>query len=116
MALNRKYAEGDSFPLPVPVGTLSGGPVVIGDLPGVALIDRDADGEAACEFDGVFNFTVKGVVTGGGNGAIAVGTIVYLQSNGDINANSSSGKRFGYVLAAITSGATTANVPVKIGY
>lgn len=116
MAINRTYEDADSVSIPVPSGTVSGGAVVVGDLPGVALTDRDADGESTVQFNGAFKFTVKGVVAGGSNGSIAFGTILYLQSNGDINANSSSGKRFGYLLDTVASGATETNQLVKIGY
>jgi predicted RecA/RadA family phage recombinase len=116
LAINRVYADESNIALPVPSGTLSGGPVVIGDLPGVALIDRDADGEATLDFDGAYRFpNVKGIAPGGSNGALAVGQVVHLQSNGDISGNTSTGKRFGYVLEVVASGATVTAL-VKVGY
>ena len=56
MAANVIYQTGDQLLLTVPSGVVSGGPVVYGNQPGVALTDRGADvaGKATVKFDGVF--------------------------------------------------------------
>lgn len=119
MAKNRKRERAEHLELPVPVGTLSGTPLVLGDLPCVAVTDKDrwTTGDASVQCDGSFKLAVKGVTTGGGNSAIAVGQILYLLTGGEISANSSGAgaKRFGYALEPVGSGATT-TIEVKIGY
>lgn len=114
MAINRKYATGDSFSVPVASGVVSGQAVAVGQLPGVALIDRQSDGEATVQFNGVFDLIVEGK-NSGGNSAVAAGDIVYLQNDGTLSINNA-GKRFGYALGAVLSGNTTTKIPVKIGY
>lgn len=106
MATNRAFANARKLQFAVPSGTVSGDPVVIGDaLPGVALTDRDADGNASVDLGGAYHLEVAS--------AIDPGDIVYYHS-GTLNATSSGGVRFGYALQAIASG--TATIPVKIGY
>lgn len=119
MAKNRVYSEGNQFSMTVPSGVVSGDPVAVGQIPGVALTDRsaggNATGKATVQTDGVFNLSVKGInnVT---NGAIAEGDIVYFDvartPKLDVTVT---GKRFGYALDPVTSGATT-TIRVKIGY
>lgn len=110
MATNRVYEQADQLALPVPVGTVSGDPVVIGDaLVGVALIDRDADGEATIQMDGAFNLEV---VAGA---AMAVGDIVYINAGTGVLSDTNTGVRFGYLLEPI-AGASTVTVLVKVGY
>jgi predicted RecA/RadA family phage recombinase len=119
MAKNRKRESGRRLSLPVPVGTLSGTPLVLGDLPCVAVVNRDewTTGEASVQTDGTWSLAVKGVTTGGGNSAIGVGDILYLLSTGEVSKNSSGAgaKRFGYALEAVSSGATK-TIEVKCGY
>lgn len=116
MATNIVHEEGNQLSVPVPVGTVSGDPVAVGGLPGVALIDRGADtaGEATVKFNGTATLDVTGE-DDAGNTAIAVGDILYLQSDGTINADATTGIRFGYALGTVSSGATTGTL-VKIGY
>jgi hypothetical protein len=53
MALN-VIAEGSNFyPFPVPIGTKSGDPRVVADVPCVALVDRFPDGRATLMFGGI---------------------------------------------------------------
>ncbi|MFC5744821.1 capsid cement protein [Actinomadura rugatobispora] len=125
MATNRVYEHGTQFEANVSgvTGTgdgglvMSGDPVVIGQLPGVALTTEDADdGMATIQTDGVFDLPVKGETTT--NAAIAVGAIVYYDAAATphkLNADSTNGVRFGYALEAVSSGATT-TIRVKIGY
>lgn len=115
MAKNRIREKATRLSLPVPDGTKSGDPLVIGSLPCVAVVDKSAwtVGDASVQTDGSWGFNVIGVDSGG-NHAIAPGDKVYLQSNGTINADTG-GKYFGYVLAPVNSGATT-KTEVKVGY
>jgi predicted RecA/RadA family phage recombinase len=115
MATNQVYSKGDELIEPVASGVLSGAPVVVGQMPGVAQTDRDANGNASVDFDGVYNLSVKGI-NAGGNTAIAYGDILYY-TTGDtppISAKAT-GVRFGYARGAVTSGAT-ATIAVKLGY
>jgi predicted RecA/RadA family phage recombinase len=115
LAKNRVREEADALSLPVPSTTKSGDPLVLGSLPCVAVVDygKWTAGSASVDCDGSYLFNVVGV-DGGGNHAIAVGDIVYLQNDGTLSANTG-GKRFGYALAAVNSGATT-KIEVKVGY
>lgn len=111
MATNRVFEKSSQRAVPVPTGVVSGDPVLIGEaLVGVALIDRDADGEATVQFDGEFNLEI---VAGG---AMAVGDIVYIDdaTNRELS-DTNTGVRFGYLMEVI-SGAGTVTRRVKIGY
>jgi len=119
MAKNRVREDGNRLSLPVPDGTVSGSPLVLGDLPCVAVVNKSegTTGEASVQTDGTWKLAVKGVTTGGGNSAIGVGDILYLLSTGEVSKNSSGAgaKRFGYALQAVSSGATS-SIEVKLGY
>ncbi len=115
MAKNRLYATGKDLSLPVPSGTVSGDPVVIGNMPGVALVDRGAHtaGEATVEMRGVFLLSVE-AENDSGVTTIAVGAPVFYTSGDTPKLNAkSSGKLFGFALTAIGSG-LTATIPVKL--
>jgi predicted RecA/RadA family phage recombinase len=115
MAKNRVYEHGDQIPLPVPSGTVSGDPTAVGQIPCVALTDRDANGNASVQCDGVFSVPVKGI-DGSGNAAVAVGDVLYWVS-GDTPklSKKTSGVRWGYAMATVGSGAT-ATIAAKVGY
>jgi len=120
MAKNEVYYPGDTIPLPVPEGTKSGDPVVVGTIAGIAMEDRDAAGNAPVRVKGVFKLSVTGH-NGTTNVAIDVGDKVYytLPSSGApiINANASAGAEFGVALGAIAAGATdpvVATIPVVL--
>lgn len=110
MATNQVYQEGDEIFLAVASGVVSGDPVVIGQIPGVAQTDRDANGKASVDFDGVYSLSVKGPAA-----AVAVGDILYYAAGTPLITNTNSGVRFGYALGAVSCGATT-TISVKIGY
>jgi predicted RecA/RadA family phage recombinase len=75
MAKNRKFESGDSLSVPVIAGTVSGGPVIVGMLPGVALVDRRGDGTASCRFgEGVYTQTVTATAN------ITLGQPIYITS------------------------------------
>jgi predicted RecA/RadA family phage recombinase len=121
MATNRELERGDQIAVVPdlgpndPVG--SGDPVCVGQLPGVALTDGDGalgTGEATVQFDGVFRLAVHGE-TAAGTAAIAVGDIVYLDTDGEVNIDDTNGIRYGYALEAVGDDATT-TIKVKVGY
>ncbi|MDR9817650.1 MAG: DUF2190 family protein [Candidatus Methanoculleus thermohydrogenotrophicum] len=62
MATNEVYYPGDTLPLPVPEGTKSGDPVVVGTIAGIAMEDRDAAGNAPVRVKGVFKLSVTGPI------------------------------------------------------
>ncbi len=121
MAKNEVYYPGNTIPLPVPEGTKSGDPVVVGTIAGVALEDRDAAGNAPVRVKGVYKLAVTGH-DGSKTAAIAVGAKVYYTApSGEtpaiIDANATTGKEFGVALKAIAAGATdavVAEIPVAL--
>lgn len=124
MAKNRKYEQGNRPVLDVSAvngsGTgdlvLSGDPVAVGDIPGVALVDEDADGLATVQTDGVFELTVTGLDATPANAAISPGDIIFWDdAAGQLNVDATNGVRFGYALGAVAGGASTA-IDVKVGY
>lgn len=114
MAKNMRYTPGNQLQVAL-ADVTSGDPVVVGQIPAVALTTTDADGNVTVKTDGVFSLSVKGV-DGSGNKAIAIGDIIYLVAADTPKLSvKSSGVRFGYALEAVTSGATK-TIKVKIGY
>jgi len=111
MATNTHLDEADQYAVPVVAGVLSGQPVLIGAaLPGVALFDRDEDGEATVKFNGSFNLSVVSAE------AHAIGDIIYINAGTRVLSGTAAGNvRFGYYLQAV-AGAGTATLPVKVGY
>ncbi len=115
MSKNRVYENGNSFPVTVPAGTVSGNPVVVGQLRGVARNDRQSDGRATVDFKGVYRLSVEGW-SGAAAAAIAVGAIIYYDAGRTPKLNvNEAGVRFGYALDPVASGATT-TIRVKVGY
>lgn len=114
MAKNRKLAKAQELPLPVPSGTESGQPVAVGQIPAVALTNRDANGNATCQRDGSYLLSVKGE-NGSGGSAVAVGDIIYIEPTARTLSKIATGVRFGYALGAVNSAATVV-IEVAIGY
>lgn len=118
MATNTTYMWSKSLPLTCtsPATPASGDPVLCGQIPGVALADEDSNGLTTVALDGVFDLSVKGE-NNGGNTAVAAGDILYYEAGQTppINKDSTAGVRYGYALAAVSSGATT-TIPVRVGY
>ena len=100
----------------VPTTPSSNDPVLIGQIPGVALIDEQSDGITTVALDGVWDLSVKGEAAGG-NSAVAVGDILYYEAGQTppVNKDATNGVRFGYALEAVSSGAT-ATIRVLVGY
>jgi predicted RecA/RadA family phage recombinase len=112
MASNRKYENGRKLKHAVDSGTLSGAPVLVGKMTGVALTDRDTSGNAIVDHGGVYDLSVKGV-DDAGNSAVAIGDQLFF-TNADTPeiSKKESGYFFGYALEAVNSGAT-ATIMVK---
>jgi hypothetical protein len=94
-----------------PTTPLSGQPVRVGGLTGVATENENADGKTAVDFrTNVYTLSVKGV-DDSGNVAVAAGDDLYYV-DADINDGTGflskkvSGRYFGVALEAVTSGAT----------
>lgn len=95
---------------------VSGDPVVVGQVPGVALTSSDENNRVTVKTNGVFSLSVKGE-NNAGNVAVAVGDILYYEAAATpkINKDNVAGIRFGYALEAVGSG-ETATIKVKLGY
>jgi predicted RecA/RadA family phage recombinase len=113
MAKNRIFDEGDVLSVVVPEGTVSGTPLVIGQIPCVATTDRRADTTASVDRDGVFKLKVEGK-NKAGNKKIEIGDIIFIKA-GVLNVNNEEGVRFGYALEVVEAGAAT-EIRVVIGY
>lgn len=110
MADNIKYpGPGVSLNVAVPVGTVSGDPVEIVDMHGVALTDRDSNGYATVKFGFMYvaDLAVEAVNHTVGS-AVAIGDKLYYDSAATIkiNKDSTDGKAIGYALEAIVSGSS----------
>lgn len=122
MAKNVKFPlDNNTLELTVISGVVSGDPVVVGQIPGVALTDRSAPGVATGKAvvqigSFVANLTVEGA-NNAGNVAVAEGDILYYDTAATIkiNKDNTNGVRFGYALAALSSGANGV-IPVLVGY
>ncbi|WP_163540831.1 DUF2190 family protein [Occultella kanbiaonis] len=105
MATNEVFRNADHLTLPVPSGTVSGNPVQVGSLVGVAVTTRDADGNATVWLKGAYEFQVTGITT--------VGLPIYITSAGALNITATDNTLFGYALTA-KAGATIGAVTVRI--
>lgn len=104
MATNMVQARGEQIKLPL-AAVDSGDPVVVGQIPGVALIDTDADGNVVIQTVGVFHLLITGAVT--------LGAIVYATAAVPaVLSTTDTGVRFGYALEA----GEDELIDIKIGY
>jgi predicted RecA/RadA family phage recombinase len=120
MAINQQFNNGVQFDVPAaavtaPAEPASSTPVLVGQLPAVALTDPYEAGDGTMRItiktDGVYHFDVAA-----SDGAIEIGHIVHIATaTGVLSNTSGGGVRFGYALAPVDSTAT-ANIPVKIGH
>jgi predicted RecA/RadA family phage recombinase len=106
---NQVLEHGNQLTLPVLAGVVSGSPVIVGMIPGVALTDRDANGNAVVQTDG--GFTLSVVAAAG----ITFGEPVYITSaTYALTDAAGAGKQlFGHALV-VSTGAGTKSVPVRI--
>jgi len=118
MAKNRVRKDGRfiSKAATSPAAPASGDPVVVGQIPGVALINEETTGDVTVDTRGVYNLSVKGENNAGGS-AVAVGDILYFEAGQvpPVNKDNVAGIRFGYALGTVGS-TLTATIPVKVGY
>ena len=102
-----------------PAAPVSGDPLLVGQIPGVALTDERSDGTTSVKMDGVADLSVKGELWNGtAKAAVAVeaGDIIYYNVADTPKLNKDNrGVRYGYALEAIASGATD-TIRVKVGY
>ncbi len=118
MAKNRQFQEANQLSLAAtdPATPASGDPVIVGQIPGVSLTAERADGTTTVQMDGAFLLSVKGVIAGPANSAVAVGDILYYSAGHTPKVDKdNTGVRFGYALGTLTSGAT-GTILVKVGY
>jgi len=120
VATNEVYKEGRQIPLTVGASKTARSPIVVGQIAGCLLTSTGSSGTqvATVATEGVYNISVKGITTGGGNGAVAQGDILYYVPGAtppvSKHSDGSNAVRYGYALAAVQSGATT-TIPVLLG-
>lgn len=107
MAKNKHFENTGTLYLPVLAGTVSGSPVIVGMIPGVAVTDRDTSGNATVDTEGTYDVSVTGAIA-------SVGLPVYITSaTGALVVAPGTGiQLFGHALATKGSGAGT--IPVRI--
>jgi predicted RecA/RadA family phage recombinase len=121
MATNKVYDRGVQLSLAAtdPTTPASGDPVLVGQMPGVALINETADGKTSVAFEGVFTLSVKGVTTAAAGSAVAIGDILYYVPGNTPKLSKATGDagavRFGYALGTVAS-AATGTIQVRLGY
>lgn len=94
----------------------AGGVATEGKISGIASSDITNNTRGPCRMSGVFNLSVKGE-DGSGDAQILAGGKIYLDTDGELNGDSSNGEFFGYNFsgAALASG-TTATIAVYKPY
>lgn len=109
MATNEVFSPGRRLTVPVPAGVLSGAPVVVGSIVGVAQIDRTSDGNVSIDTEGVYELTVTGAIALGAPvyAVVAAGLVTSLTASDGGGANT----RFG---TSYTTLAATGKARVKI--
>lgn len=113
MAANQVYDQGRKLTLPVPAGTKSGQPVVIGKLSGVALIDADSANKATVDLGGVYKLKVS-AVDGAGNNAVAIGDELFFTAGDEVKlSKKDTGVSYGHALDVVAAGAT-AEIKVRL--
>ena len=104
MATNMVHTPGNQIQLPR-AGVSSGDPVVVGQIPGVALTDTDASGNITLKTDGVFRLLITGAIT--------LGALVYATTAVPaVLSTTNTGVRFGYALEA----GEDEEIKIKVGY
>lgn len=108
MAKNGRYSNALHISIPVPEGTVSGGPVKVGQICGVAITDRDADGHATVHLDRSWEVQVAGAIA-------SVGLPVYIKTDNTLTATATGNYVWGVSLG--TKGTGTGPLEVApVGY
>jgi predicted RecA/RadA family phage recombinase len=119
MAKNRKFANGRKLSVICshPTTPVSGDPVRVGKLAGVALIDEEADGTTTVDFEGVYEINVDDDAATG----IAPGDTLYYQDAAtgspatNVNNNATTPEAiFGTALGTLSANAT-GKINVRLG-
>lgn len=109
MAKNIVLHDGDKLSLPVPEGTVSGDPVKVGGIIGVAVTNRGEGGNpethASVWRHGAWDLTVAGAIT-------ETGQPVYITSSNGLTATEGENALYGYALATKTGAAAV--IPVAL--
>lgn len=108
MATNARYSDAEHINIPVPSGVVSGQPVRVGNICGVAQTSRDANGNATVWLDGSWTLQVNGAVA-------SVGLPVYIKADGTLDAASAGNQLFGVSLGTKATGVGSLEV-APIGY
>jgi predicted RecA/RadA family phage recombinase len=85
---------------------LSGDPVVVGDLVGVAVRAIEPGELGAVSVEGIYELTKD-------NAAIALGAAVYVTTAGKATASATNAKKAGYAVAAAAAGDATVKVILR---
>lgn len=112
MAMNY-FSKDDAVNFNLGAGVTAGEPVIIGQIPGVALENTDVNGNAAVALEGIWYLQVKGYVAGTAT-ALTAGQRVYLSANGAILDGTTTNTYFGKILDPVASGVTV-TVRVLLG-
>jgi len=108
MAKNQKYPNAEHISIPVPDGTVSGGPVKVGQICGVAIIDKQANGNATVWLDGSWEVQVAGAVA-------SVGAPVYIKADNTLTATATGNYVWGISLGTKPTGTGPLEV-APVGY
>lgn len=126
MALNRALGGEDGvvtrITIAVPSGTASGDPVKVGGLSGIALTDRDPNGNASVAIKPSQAFRVSVLASTdyggsplGGASAVALGDTIYKASADETLSKTTSGGVFGYALGTLDANGAYTGTAVASG-
>lgn len=112
MAKNRVYERGQYLSLVCssPTTPASGDPVLIGQLPGVAQANEEADGLTSVDLGpAVYSLPVSA-----SGGAVTVGARIYAAAGSPVILSiTNTGVPFGFALGAVPSGTAVINVKIQ---
>lgn len=103
------YTHSNPVSLPVASGVEKNEVVVVGNIAGVAITDRDAAGNALITREGVYNLAVTGAVTAG---AAVYAADTAVDGVHAVSASSTDAQLLGYALEA----GTNTTVKVVLGH
>ena len=123
MADNQSYPTGRYLEVAVPSGTVAGDPVNKGNLSGIALYDRDSNGNAVIDRAGVYNIevTAKDTANSAWGSDVTVGTELYIDDGsgsldpGTVTPDETNGTFLGRAYGTVTNDSAS-KIDVQIGY